>query len=168
MGVEQGLVLPNVGVRLLQTTAPDVRSLQAGVFVNVPVFDRRVGAIRAAREQLARARLDAEQRRFELAQSFEAALQAYQASAEQLRALEGGVLSGARSALEIAEAAYRFGERGIIEFLDAQRTFRLVRNELIAARFGLQAARIELERLAGQSFGPLAPAAQPTAGEFVP
>ena len=149
IGVERGLVWPNAGVRVLQSNAPDVRSLQAGVFINVPVFDQRIGPIRAAQQQFERSRFEAEQRRFELAQSFDAARQAYLASAEQLRALEGGIISGARTSLEIAEAAYRLGERGILEFLDAQRTFRAVRNELIAARFGLQAARIELERLAG-------------------
>lgn len=149
IGVERGLVLPNVGVRVLQSNAPDVRSLQAGVFINVPVFDQRIGPIRAAQQQFERSRFEIEQRRFELAQSFDAARQAYLASAEQLLALEGGIISSARTSLEIAEAAYRLGERGILEFLDAQRTFRAVRNELIAARFNLQAARIELERLAG-------------------
>lgn len=149
IGVERGLVWPNAGVRVLQSSAPDVRSLQAGVFINVPVFDQRIGPIRAAQQQFERSRFEVEQRRFELAQSFDAARQAYLASAEQLRALEGGIISGARTSLEIAEAAYRLGERGILEFLDAQRTFRAVRNELIAARYNLQAARIELERLAG-------------------
>ena len=152
IGVERGLVLPNAAIRLLASTAPEVTSIQAGVFLTVPIFDRRQGAIRSAQAELERARFDAERRRFELSQGFESALQAYQASLAQVRALEGGIIFGARSSLEIAEAAYRFGERGIIEFLDAQRTFRAVRNELIAARFGLQAARIELERLAGVGY----------------
>ena len=152
IGVERGLVLPNAAIRLLVSTAPEVTSIQAGVFLTVPILDRRQGAIRSAQADLERARFDAERRRFELSQGFESALQAYQASLAQVRALEGGIIFGARSSLEIAEAAYRFGERGIIEFLDAQRTFRSVRNELIAARFGLQAARIELERLAGVGY----------------
>jgi cobalt-zinc-cadmium efflux system outer membrane protein len=41
------------------------------------------------------------------------------------------------------------GERGILETLDAQRQFRLVRNELIVARHSVALARIELERLSG-------------------
>jgi cobalt-zinc-cadmium efflux system outer membrane protein len=51
----------------------------------------------------------------------------------------------------VAEAAYRFGERGILDYLDAQRTLRSIRNELNATRFELQAARIELERLRAES-----------------
>ena len=47
----------------------------------------------------------------------------------------------------VAEAAYRFGERGILDYLDAQRVFRAARNELIAARYELQLAVIEIERL---------------------
>ncbi|WP_416384102.1 TolC family protein, partial [Parvimonas sp. M13] len=48
---------------------------------------------------------------------------------------------------KVAEAAYRFGERGILEVLDAQRTFRAVRNELISARYDLVNAVAEIERL---------------------
>ncbi|OPZ01587.1 MAG: Outer membrane efflux protein [Alphaproteobacteria bacterium ADurb.BinA305] len=65
-------------------------------------------------------------------------------------ALENGIIDKARSALTIAESAYRFGERGILEFLDAQRQFRLVRNELIEARFETYAAKAELERLSAR------------------
>jgi cobalt-zinc-cadmium efflux system outer membrane protein len=53
----------------------------------------------------------------------------------------------AEAALKVAEAAYRFGERGILDFLDAQRVFRAVRNELISARYELSAAVVEIERL---------------------
>ena len=67
-----------------------------------------------------------------------------------MQAIEGGTLERARQVLGIAEAAYRLGERGILEFLDAQRQFRLVRNDLITARFLLQRARTDLERLAGR------------------
>jgi cobalt-zinc-cadmium efflux system outer membrane protein len=53
----------------------------------------------------------------------------------------------AGEALRVAEAAYRFGERGILDYLDAQRVFRAARSDLIAARFDLQVATIEIERL---------------------
>jgi cobalt-zinc-cadmium efflux system outer membrane protein len=49
----------------------------------------------------------------------------------------------------VADAAYRFGERGFMEVLDAQRVLRTVRTELVAARFEQQAALIEIERLRG-------------------
>jgi cobalt-zinc-cadmium efflux system outer membrane protein len=50
----------------------------------------------------------------------------------------------------VAQSAYRFGERGIIDVLDAQRVLQSVRIDLLEARFQLQAARIQLELLSGQ------------------
>jgi len=46
----------------------------------------------------------------------------------------------------IAEAAYRFGERGFLDVLDAQRVYRAARNELIVARYELAQAWVEIER----------------------
>jgi cobalt-zinc-cadmium efflux system outer membrane protein len=56
----------------------------------------------------------------------------------------------AEAALRVAQAAYRFGERGILDVLDAQRVLRSVRADLIDARYQLQVARIALEQLMGQ------------------
>ena len=62
----------------------------------------------------------------------------------------------AESALRVAEAAYRFGERGILDVLDAQRVLRSIRADLLDARYQLQAARIQLEYLAGRYDDPSA------------
>ena len=56
----------------------------------------------------------------------------------------------AEAAVRVAQAAYRFGERGILDVLDAQRVLRGVRADLIQARFQLQEARIKLDQLVGQ------------------
>jgi len=68
----------------------------------------------------------------------------------RIEALSQGALREAEAALRVAQAAYRFGERGILDVLDAQRVLRSVRTDLIDARFQLQAARIALEELTGQ------------------
>jgi len=115
--------------------------------VTMPLINRREGPIAEARAQSDRSRFAMQQREFEIRQQFDAAWQAYRAALIQTSALEDGILARARSVLEVAEAAYRFGERGILEYLDAQRQFRLIRNELIQARFALQVARAELDRL---------------------
>ena len=49
--------------------------------------------------------------------------------------------------LREAEAAYRFGERGILDVLDAQRVLRTVRTDYLSAQCDLQAALIEIEQL---------------------
>ena len=56
-------------------------------------------------------------------------------------------LREAEAALRVAEAAYRFGERGILDWLDAQRTYRAARNELISARYDLATVSVEIDRL---------------------
>ena len=66
------------------------------------------------------------------------------------KALSQGAVRDAEAALRVAEAAYRFGERGILDVLDAQRVLRSVRADLLEARYQLQSARIELEFLAGR------------------
>jgi cobalt-zinc-cadmium efflux system outer membrane protein len=66
------------------------------------------------------------------------------------QALSQGAVRDAEAALRVAEAAYHFGERGILDVLDAQRVLRSVRADLLNARFQLQAARIDIEMLAGR------------------
>ena len=71
----------------------------------------------------------------------------YEIAQTQVTALESGIVRQAESALRVAEAAYRFGERGFLEVLDAQRVYRAARAELIAARYELASAWVEIERL---------------------
>ena len=148
--VERQSVLPSVSLRLSQDTTSDTSSLRAGIAVTIPLWDRRRGPIDEARAQLLRNRSEAESRRFEQMQAFEAAWHRFQSALDTVRALEGGILKQARSIVDVAEAAYRFGERGILEYLDARRQFRLARSDLISARFDLFVAKADLERLAAR------------------
>ena len=115
--------------------------------VNVPLWDRRVGPVAEAEAQLSRARNELAAHEFGLAQQLEVAFQQYEIAQAQVKALEGGIVRQAENALQVAEAAYRFGERGYIEVLDAQRVRRAARVELIAARHEVAAAWVEIERL---------------------
>ena len=146
--VERQLVLPSVQLRIVSENEPEIRSVRGGVALSVPLWDRRRGPIDEARAQAIRSRSESDLRRFSLAQGFEAGWQQYQAALKSLQALEGGILEQARTVVDIAEAAYRFGERGILEYLDARRQLRAVRADLINTRFELHAAKAELERLA--------------------
>jgi cobalt-zinc-cadmium efflux system outer membrane protein len=65
----------------------------------------------------------------------------------QIKVFETGLLRQAEKALQVAESAYRLGARGILDYLDAQRTYRSVRNDYINARFDRENALIDLERL---------------------
>jgi cobalt-zinc-cadmium efflux system outer membrane protein len=54
----------------------------------------------------------------------------------------------------VAEAAYKFGERGILEYLDAQRTHRAVKKDYLSARYDYISAMLEIERLLGTEIVP--------------
>jgi len=95
-------------------------------------------------------------RELQLTQALTIAARQYEIAAGQVSAFESGIVREAEAALKVAESAYRYGERGILDFLDAQRSLRQARNELNAARYDLRAALVELERLSASE-----PASQP-------
>lgn len=125
----------------------EVKTGRVGIALPLPIFDRRQGPIASAAAQLSRMRNELESQEFSLLQAIEAAYQQYQSAASQVAALDSGIVYQAKEALRVAESAYLYGERGILDYLDAQRVFRSVRGELIAARFDLQVAATEIERL---------------------
>lgn len=148
LSLERGLRWPLIGVRAVNEQEPEQRILRVGATVTLPLWDRRRGPVREAESLLARRTAETEQRRFEQERAFEVAWQQYRAALNGVALLEGAALDDARAAVRTAEAAYRAGERGILELLDARRQLRTVRNELITAQFDLHAARAELDRLA--------------------
>lgn len=73
----------------------------------------------------------------------ETALSAYAHALERQAAL-GSALDDARAALRIAQVREREGDIGMLELLDAQRTFADAEAEHAAARAGVAAAQIDL------------------------
>jgi cobalt-zinc-cadmium efflux system outer membrane protein len=139
--------MPELSFKLGRDQDPEYEANRIGVAVSIPLFDRRQGQIAQASAIGERNRMALEGRMFELQQQLDAAYRQYDLSRTQVSALESGIVRQAEAALKVAEAAYKFGERGILEVLDAQRTFRAVRNELISARYELINAVAEIERL---------------------
>jgi cobalt-zinc-cadmium efflux system outer membrane protein len=138
---------PNIALKASRDEDPDIRSSTVGVVMSLPLWDRRRGPIGEAAAQLSRARHELAERDFALGQTLEVAYQQYEIAQGQVVALESGIVRQAESALKVAESAYRFGERGFLEVLDAQRVYRAARAELINARFELAAAWVDIERL---------------------
>lgn len=144
---ERARRLPALALKATQERDTDFNTSQVGVVVTVPLWDRRSGRIGEASAQWSRARNELEALGFSLGQSLDTAAQQYEIARTQVTALESGIVRQAEAALKVAEAAYRFGERGFLEVLDAQRVYRAARAELITARFELAAAWVEVERL---------------------
>lgn len=126
---------------------PDNNVSQIGLVLTIPLWDRRSGPVGEAAAQAIQARSALEAREFELTQELESAYRQYEINQAQVTALASGIVREAESALGVAESAYRFGERGILDYLDAQRVLRNARSELIAAQYDLQIAAIQIEKL---------------------
>lgn len=144
---ERALRIPQPSLRASFERQPDQNKFVVGIGVPIPVWDQRQGPIGEAVAALQEASAATERRQLELLAALEDAYERYAVASRQIDAFEGGLLRQAEAALRVAEAAYRFGERGFIEVLDAQRVLRTVRGDFLAARFDRQAALIDLEQL---------------------
>ncbi|SFP73755.1 outer membrane protein, cobalt-zinc-cadmium efflux system [Nitrosomonas cryotolerans] len=144
---ERATVLPSVSILYRNFQDAQFASNTAGINVKIPLFYRRQGEIDGAIFDSARIRETLEYRRFEIGQQLESAWQAKQIAQRRVEMFEGGIVTEAELALRIAQTAYRLGERGFIEVLDTQRVLRGVLAELLQARFELQSAATEIDRL---------------------
>lgn len=138
---------PSLALRGSVDRQPDLQDSRVGLVMSIPLFDRRDGPVGEAVAARERARALLHDRELRVRQAVESAYRQYEIAESQVSALESGVIKQAESALRVAEAAYRHGERGILDYLDAQRVFRQARNDLIAARADLRTAAVELDRL---------------------
>ena len=153
LDLERALRIPRPTAYVEYENQPDLRFWRAGVTVPIPLWDRRRGQIGEAKAAISESTAVLEQRRLELISAVERAYEQYQLADQQVTSLESGSLRAAESAVDAAKAAYRFGERGIVEVLDAQRVLQTVRSDLLDAQFARQSALVDLEELGAMSPG---------------
>ncbi len=153
---ERALRIPQPTLFAEFENQPDLRFWRTGVSIALPLWDRRRGPIAESKAAISQSNAELDQRRLELISATERAYEQYQLADQQAVSLESGELRAAERAVEGAEAAYRFGERGIVEVLDAQRVLQSVRGDLLDARYARQTALTDLEEL-----GAIAPERRP-------
>lgn len=144
---ERAARLPQPTLKLSAERDPDMNQWRAGVVLPLPLWNRRAGPIGEALAEVHRAEAEARQVHLGLLAELDQAYGRYQIARRQVQTFETGLLKEAENAMKVAEAAYRFGERGILDYLDAQRVLRNTRADFLNARYELQAALIEIERL---------------------
>lgn len=147
LSMEKSMRLPKIALIAEREVDPTQQYSRGGVVMTIPLWDWRTGQISKAKAEVSSSRNQLNAQRLSFSESLEATYQIYQIASNQVRVLETQLLSQAAAAQRIAESAYRYGERGILEWLDAQRTYRAARNELIAARFDLATVSVEIDRL---------------------
>ena len=81
----------------------------------------------------------------------EKAFTAYQVSRERLRLFTGGALATANDVRRIEEIAYRDGAKGLLEYLDAQRTYNQTLVDYNQARYDFMLSLYQLELATGSA-----------------
>lgn len=150
--LQKALINPGIIVRLGIEQDPDLRQLRLGVQIPIPLWDQRRGQIAQATAEVSEVNAILSDRELVIKRDIEAAYNRYMIAQGQLSAFEDGLLAQADAVLKVAEASYRFGERGILDYLDAQRTQRGVRKDYLVARFEYVNTMLEIERLLGFEF----------------
>jgi cobalt-zinc-cadmium efflux system outer membrane protein len=144
---ERSLRIPQPTLKWSAERHPDVNLWRVSVLMPLPLWNQRTGPIGEAHANLERARAEQERIRFGLLGEMDQAYGRYQIASHQMSVFETGLMRDAEVALKVAEAAYRYGERGILDYLDAQRVFRSTRMDYVNARYELQFALVDIERL---------------------
>ena len=148
---------PGMELRYSDQREDQARIAQWGVAMQLPLLDQRRGPVAEADAEVERSLTRLQGRQQELRQQVLLSWRALDMARLRVEALSQGVLRDAEAALRVAQAAYRFGERGILDVLDAQRVLRGVRSDLLQARYQQQLARIALDQLSGQHVSDVQP-----------
>lgn len=147
LNYEEAGRLPSLSLRASREADPELRQTRVGVSLSIPLWDRRQGPVREAEAEVAESRLRLDAETYAIRQNLEIAWRKYEIAQAQVAALEGGLVAQAKAAVAVAETAYRAGERGLIDVLDAQRVYRSARADLITSRYELADAWVEIQQL---------------------
>jgi cobalt-zinc-cadmium efflux system outer membrane protein len=147
LGYEVALRRPQPFLVAEMDRPPDSPTYRAGINLPLPLWNRREGPIAEASALVRQTRALAESNELQVVAALGSAYERYQVATTQLGAFSQGLLREAEEGLRAAETAYRLGERGILEVLDAQRILRTVRLDLLNAQYDRQAALVDLDEL---------------------
>lgn len=150
--LERSRVIPDItltwGYRRYNTTDEDV--FIAGVSIPLPLLNRNQGGIDEARFRLTRAEEERRAAEVRVATALAEAYRALSTAYAEVTTLEDKVLPGAESAFEAVNEGYRLGKFGLLDVLDAQRTFFGARAQYLRALTGYHQAVADVERLIGE------------------
>jgi cobalt-zinc-cadmium efflux system outer membrane protein len=147
LSFEKNSRLPRLAFKVSQYNDPNFTDRLYGLQISIPIWDFKSGQVAEAEANASKAKNQLNAQSQNLDQQIETAYKLYQMTGYQVKVLSQEVVLLASTAQRIAEVSYRYGERGMLEYLDAQRTFRAARNDLIRARFDLASVITEIQRL---------------------
>lgn len=147
VSLEVALRRPQPSLAIEVDRPPDSPTYRAGINIPIPLWNRREGPIAESVALSRQASALLRNTELQLVAALGSAYERYQVATAQLGAFEQGLLREAEEGLRAAETAYRLGERGILEVLDAQRILRTVRLDLLTAQFDRQLALVDLDEI---------------------
>jgi outer membrane protein, heavy metal efflux system len=92
--------------------------------VAIPIFNRNQGEVARTDSERLRADFIAQAARNQVVQDVETAYASFESSRERVRLYEQTYLSRAKESLDIQDFSFRHGSTSILDFLDAERTYR--------------------------------------------
>lgn len=122
--------------------------------VAIPIFNRNQGEVARTNSERLRADFIAQAARNQVLQDVETAYASFESSRERVRLYEQTYLSHAKESLEIQDFSFRHGATSILDFLDAERTYRATQ---LAYRQQLAAYLTNLAQLEAAVGAPLLP-----------
>lgn len=139
------------GVRRLEGI--DEQALLLNFSMELPLFDRNQGNIRAARERLDQVAVAEDARYIEAQSLLFTTYQELRHARTETAMLRETVIPQARRALQSFESGYQSGRFSYLELADARHEFIELRGEAIRAAASYHTYLIEIERLTGLGFG---------------
>lgn len=121
-----------------------------GVNVSLPIFNRNQGGIARAAARIDQAGFERQQAELAVRSQVRQTYQVVQGEERRVKELESTYVPKARQARDIAQAAYRLGSLNLIEFLDAERSYRETLRSYNQALFNHQAAVFLLDAAVGK------------------
>ena len=136
-----------IGYKRLSST--DINTVQAGIEIPLPIFNRNQGKIIEAKALSHKAKDDAEIVRNQLLLQLSNAFSLYISTREQVHFFDDTIILKAEESLKIASQGYEHGEFDYLEVLDAQRTLANTRISYLKILNELFSSITEIEKLVG-------------------
>jgi cobalt-zinc-cadmium efflux system outer membrane protein len=117
--------IPDLGVLVdYDRVAGEPSAYDITLTAAVPIFDRNQGNITQAESAARKARLATEALRIQIREDVRAAVNGWNTTHARLAAYDGDILATAKESLEITNHAYEQGRGSLLDYLDAESSYR--------------------------------------------
>jgi len=146
---QKHLRVPDIFLQGFYEREIDRISTGGGVGISIPLWYRNQGGIQSARAEERKASFDLKFLEIEIGNRLEDEYKNYKIAFEQSKIFSGELLDRAKRSLEIAQFSYEQGEIGLLDVLDALRTYRDTLSEYYEVLYEFYISQITLEKIAG-------------------